>query len=62
MKLGIWKNKKNNELYKVLDGNVMDCTNSANEKRMVLYINFTKELQFVREYEEFLEKFTFISN
>ena len=62
MKLGIWKNKKTNELYKVLDCNVMDCTNSANEKRMVLYINFTKELQFVREYEEFLEKFTFISN
>lgn len=62
MNLGIWRNNKNNELYKVLDSNVMDCTNSANEKRMVLYIKFNKDLQFIRDYTEFLEKFTFVSN
>ena len=57
----IWKNNKNNKLYTVIDLNTMDCTNSENEKRMVLYSSESSTLNFVREYFEFLEKFTFIS-
>ena len=47
---------KTGNKYYVLDYNVIDCTNSHNDARCVLYMNTEGKL-FVREFEEFNEKF-----
>lgn len=48
-------NKKHNREYTVLSDEIINATNYANNKKMVLYTN-GKEL-FVRDAEEFEEKF-----
>lgn len=57
----IYRNKKNQKLYSVVNMNITDATNNCDGKKMVLYHpndNATK--MYVREYTEFLEKFEFI--
>ena len=48
-------NKKHNREYTVLSDEIINATNYANNKKMVLYTN-GKEL-FVRDADEFEEKF-----
>ncbi len=52
---GICLNKKHGELYTAL-GEVTNATNAQDGQVMVLYINYKGQL-FVREKEEFDEKF-----
>lgn len=47
--------KKTGNIYHVVADDVIDCTNASNDRRMVLYSRDGK--MFVREYEEFKEKF-----
>lgn len=61
----LFKNNKNSNLYQVLNDSVIDCTNSENNKRMVLYSRYYEAgnsvddtTLFCREYKEFHEKFT----
>jgi len=61
----IYRNNKKGTLYEVVDDNMIDCTNSSNNKRMVLYIKYSQPGRLkcssgylCREYKEFLEKFT----
>jgi len=51
----IYRNKKNQKHYTVLNVDVINCRNEVDGQRMVLYT--IEGLQFVREYEEFMEKF-----
>ena len=53
-------NKKNNDKYLILNDNVINCTNKDSGTRMVLYTK-GKDV-FVREYDEFLEKFKILKN
>lgn len=55
-----YRNRKNKKKYKVLNEAVMNCTNSANMQRMVLYQDHKGTL-FVRDYDEFNSKFIKIS-
>ena len=48
----IYRNKKNQKHYTVLNVDVLNCTNEVDGQRMVLYT--IEGLQFVREYEEFM--------
>ena len=50
-----YRNKKNQNIYTVLNMDVINCTNEVDGQRMVLYT--TGGRQFVREYEEFMAKF-----
>ena len=52
-------NIKNKTVYKILNDNVINCTNSNDNTRMVLYKSFevNDELTFAREYDEFKDKF-----
>lgn len=61
----IFRNNKNEKLYQVIDDSVINCTNSENNQRMVLYIrhfevgcSIDDKTLFCREYNEFCEKFT----
>lgn len=54
----LWKNRKNGKLYKVLNYNVLNCTNEQDGQKMYLYKSLeNEELLFVRSEEEFLIKF-----
>jgi hypothetical protein len=53
-----WKNTKNGKTYMVVNDDVCDCTNSRSGTRVVLYVDIETGKQFVREYAEFLLKFT----
>ena len=53
-----WKNNKNGKTYMVVNEDVCDCTNSRAGTRVVLYVDVETGKQFVREYDEFLLKFT----
>jgi len=50
-----YRNKKNQNIYTVLNMDIINCTNEVDGQRMVLYTIDGK--QFVREYEEFMMKF-----
>jgi len=54
-------NDKNKKVYIVLNNHVIDCTNSANDKPMVLYRDLDGTM-YVREYAEFYVKFTPVDN
>ena len=60
----IYRNKKNKKLYKVLNNNVINATNANDNDTMVLYIvlDDKRNLQFVREINEFCLKFEKSSN
>lgn len=53
-KSGIYTNKKTGKQYRVLS-TVINCTNSQDGQEMVLYVKDGK--MFVREINEFFEKF-----
>ena len=48
---------KTGKVYIVLDDTVKDCTNGQEDKVMVYYRNLEGKT-FVREFEEFFNKFT----
>jgi len=50
-----FKNIKTGRVYYVIDDNVVNATNRDDGKRMVLYAR--DKQWFVREYEEFNQKF-----
>lgn len=56
---GIWQNIKNRERY-LVTGVRIDCTNNREGWRTVDYENHKGE-KLSREFDEFLEKFTFIT-
>jgi hypothetical protein len=58
--LDFYKNKKNGQLYKIIDF-VINCTNEQDGQHMVEYVKVSNnETQvFVREIKEFCEKFEF---
>ena len=56
----VYVHNKTNNIYIMVDEEVIDCTNSSEDKYMVLYHNLSGQF-FVREREEFFEKFTAIS-
>lgn len=60
----LYKNKKNNKIYMYLK-DVIDCTNSRDGEKSVLYCTKADDgniMYFVREYNEFMEKFEFVSD
>ena len=56
----VYKNNKNNYTYYVENFNITNATNANDGQRMVLYKRRNKF--YVREYTEFLQKFTFLYN
>jgi hypothetical protein len=42
----------------VVNDDVCDCTNSRSGTRVVLYVDIETGKQYVRDYDEFLLKFT----
>ena len=58
-----YKNIKTGEIYSVISTDVINATNKNDGIRMVLYERIEKDddsltiIKFVREYNEFLEKF-----
>lgn len=57
MKNTLWINNKNQKLYKVINEGI-DCTNERDGLTVVIYSNFEDERLFVREKQEFFNKFT----
>ena len=56
-----FKHNKTGNIYEVLREDVINCTNINSEQIMVLYQNLSiKDKIFVREKNEFYEKFTHI--
>lgn len=69
----LFKNKKNQKTYRMLDVQVHNATNAQDDQRMVLYVPVGKGLKnylacilmdflfsgkfYVREFEEFVDKF-----
>lgn len=51
----LYKHKKTGHIYIMLCDNAIECTNGREEQRYVIYTR--KKKIFVREYEEFKEKF-----
>lgn len=52
-----WKNKKNGEVYEILQ-KALDCTNARDGEQVFIYQMVEKrDLYFVREQKEFLKKF-----
>ncbi|AVQ16889.1 hypothetical protein FSBG_01295 [Fusobacterium gonidiaformans 3-1-5R] len=61
MKNTFWKNKKNKKTYKILE-EAVDCTNIRDGVKVFIYQPIDKkESYFVREQEEFFQKFEKIS-
>lgn len=57
MKHTFWKNKKNGKIYEIL-GEGIDCTNIRDGVKVFIYQPLDRrEEYFVREQEEFYEKF-----
>lgn len=50
-----WRNKKSGETYWIIDSVIINCTNNEDGQLMVLYSKDNK--YFVREKNEFKEKF-----
>lgn len=60
MKYLRYRNKKNGNLYD-LEGVAIDCTNERDGVRVYIYSSVSNpEMKFVRECNEFLEKFEVI--
>lgn len=65
MEKNLWRNKKNQKLYQVLNYNILNCTNEQDGQKMYLYRVFSEkvldeqgeERLFVRSEEEFKIKF-----
>lgn len=56
-----YKHLKTGNIYEVIRDDVLNCTNANDEQIMVLYKNEqSPELLFVREKNEFLQKFELI--
>ena len=55
----IYKNNKNGKLYCYLNI-VINCTNDYDGQVMILYER--EDMQFVREFNEFHDKFTLVSD
>ena len=53
--LKLYRNRKNQKIYSVLDSEVINCTNEVDGQQMVLYT--IEDKYFVREYSEFMVKF-----
>jgi len=57
MKHTFWKNKKNGNIYEILE-EAIDCTNVRDGVKVFIYQPIDKkESYFVREQEEFFQKF-----
>lgn len=57
----IWKNKKNNTLYELIDDFIANCTNGNENQTMMLYRDKHGN-RYVRDKKEFLDKFIRIEN
>ncbi len=56
----LWKNNKNKEIYKIIDAHAINCTNSSNDEYAIIYTSYHRDgTTYIREHNEFLEKFTF---
>ena len=55
-KIGWYRHNKTGHIYCVLCDDAIECTNGREEKRYVIYTRASKI--FVREYGEFMQKFT----
>jgi len=53
----VYRNIKNQKLYKIIDTVVINVTNDNDGQHMVLYKD-ERGCKYVREYEEFFKKFT----
>lgn len=55
----LWRNKKNQKIYKIVIGRVINATNNNAGQAMVLYKLYESydTPHYVREEKEFLEKF-----
>lgn len=58
----LYKNKKTDRVYEILNDTVFNATNAQNGQRMILYklVNMNTNMIFVREKEEFFEKFELV--
>lgn len=52
--------KKTGNEYSIISEEVINCTNAQDEQQMVLYTR--KGMLFVREKEEFEEKFVYVND
>lgn len=53
------RNLKNDNIYRVLETDIINCTNANDGQKMVMYISMSNEddMIFVREQSEFFMKF-----
>jgi len=52
----LYRNRKNDNLYMVLD-EAIDCTNERDGLKVIIYSPIGRDAVYVREEQEFLEKF-----
>ena len=56
--VGTYKNNKTGDLYEVIEF-AINATNAQDGQEMVIYKKVDKDQKFVREKNEFFEKFTY---
>lgn len=52
------RHNKSGDIYTVITMDAIDCTNERADTRVVVYTK--NDMTFVREYNEFVEKFTLL--
>jgi hypothetical protein len=57
-----YRNNSNQKVYKLIDGLVIDATNGQDNTLMVLYKCVDRGTKYVRERNEFHQKFTLLKN
>lgn len=60
-KAGLWKNIKNNNLYKTSEILMINATNNLNQTMVMYYPMKDPSTRYVREINEFLEKFIHVN-
>ena len=53
-------NNKNKNIYFIINEDIINCTNSQDGQKMVLYSTIDFKMFFVREINEFNNKFTIL--
>lgn len=57
----MYKHNRTGDIYKILNSNVINCTNAQEDEIMVIYSHYHDDsLLFARERQEFYERFTAI--
>lgn len=52
---GLYRHKNTGDIYKILNADVINATNSVSGQTMVLYVSLDTGRSFVREKEEFFD-------